>query len=161
MQTPQLMTVKAFTDAAAAVDRLEAIYERNTRFLREHFEAYVNGQPLPTTVRASYPFVRIINSTPVRLHSRPSFGFVSGPGTYETRVSRPDPFPAYVTEQIRLLIQNHHVPVEVGESNEPIPVHFAHGRDINAEGGPSGAKLPVDRPVRDVFDTPDLASMDD
>ena len=161
MQTPQLMSVQAFTDAAAAVDRLEAIYERNTRFLREHFEAYVNGEPLPTSVRASYPFVRIITSTHVRLDSRLSYGFVAGPGTYETTVTRPDLFRAYLTEQIRLLIENHHVPVEVGESNEPIPVHFAYGRDINAEGGLSGVKLPVDRPVRDVFDTPDLASMDD
>jgi AMP nucleosidase len=76
-------------------------------------------------------------------------------------VTRPDLFGAYLTEQIRLLMENHHVPVEIGESNEPIPVHFAYRRDINAEGGLSGLKSPVDRPLRDVFDSPDLASMDD
>src|SRR5262249_41286008 len=161
MQTPQLMTVKAFTDAAAAVDRLEAIYERNTRFLRDRFEAYVNGEPPPSYVRATYPFVRITTSTHVRLDSRLSYGFVAGPGTYETTVTRPDLFRAYLTEQIRLLIQNHHMPVEIGESNDPIQVLSAYSRNITAEGVLSGANLPVARPLRAVFDSPDLASMDD
>jgi AMP nucleosidase len=161
MQTPQVMSTQIFTDVTAAVGRLQEIYERNTRFLRGRFEAYVNGQPPATRVRATYPFVRITTSTHVRLDSRLSYGFVAGPGAYETTVTRPDLFRVYLTEQIRLLIENHHVPVEIGESSEPIPVHFAYGRDISAEAGLSGAKLPVDRPLRDVFDTPDLASMDD
>src|SRR6516164_8617879 len=158
---PPLFATEAFTDATSAVTRLDEIYERNTRFLRDRFEAYVNGEPPSTRVRAAYPFVRITTSTHVRLDSRLSYGFVAGPGAYETTVTRPDLFRAYLTEQIRLLIENHHVPVEIGESNEPIPVHFAYARDINAERGLSGVKLPVDRPLRDVFDTPDLASMDD
>jgi AMP nucleosidase len=161
VQTPQLIPTQAFADATAAVSRLEEIYERNTGFLRDRFEAYVNGRLPPTRVRATYPFVRITTSTHERLDSRLSYGFVSGPGTYETTVTRPDLFRAYLTEQIRLLMENHHVPVEIGESNEPIPVHFAYRRDINAEGGLSGIKSPVDRPLRDVFDPPDLASMDD
>ena len=115
----------------------------------------------PTRVRATHPFARITTSSHERLDSPLSYGFVAGPGTYETTVTRPDLFRAYLTEQIGLLIENHHMPVEIGESNEPIPVHFAYRRDINAEGGLSGVKLPLDRPLRDVFDTPDLASMDD
>jgi AMP nucleosidase len=60
------------------------------------------------------------------------------------------------------LIENHGVPVEIGESSEPIPVHFAYRRDINIEALLSnGEKLGNQRPVRDVFDTPDLAAMDD
>jgi hypothetical protein len=61
------------------------------------------------------------------------------------------------------LIENHGVPVEIGESNEAIPVHFAYRRDMNIEVAASaGRKSPVDRPpLRDVFDTPDLAAMDD
>ncbi len=160
-QAPQPISTEAFSDAIAAVGRLEEIYERNTRFLRDRFEAYVNGEPLAARVRASYPFVRVTTSTHVRLDSRLSYGFVAGPGTYETTVTRPDLFRAYLAEQIRLLMENHHVPIEIGESSEPIPVHFAYRRDISAEGGLSGVILPVDRPLRDVFDTPDLASMDD
>src|SRR5262245_36494834 len=159
--TPRSIATKTFTDASAAVGRLEEIYERNTRFLRDRFEAYLDGKVPPTHVRATYPFARITTSSHVRLDSRLSYGFVAAPGTFETTVTRPDLFRAYLTEQIGLLIENHHMPVEIGESNEPIPVHFAYRRDINTEGGLSGVKLPIDRPLRDMFDTPDLASMDD
>jgi len=59
------------------------------------------------------------------------------------------------------LIENHSVPVEIGESSEPIPVHFSYRRDINIEAARSGGKVMLDQPLRDVFDTPDLAAMDD
>ena len=161
-QTPQRIATESFTDADAAVVRLIEIYERNTRFLRDCFEAYVNGEVRSTRVRATYPFVRILISTHARLDSRLSYGFVAGPGIHETTVTRPDLFRIYLTEQIRLLIENHGVPVEIGELSEPIPIHFAYRRDINVEAGLSaGAKLSVVRPLRDVFDTPDLAAMDD
>ena len=47
MLTPPPIATEAFTDAPLAVARLEEIYERNTRFLRDHFEAYINGGPVP------------------------------------------------------------------------------------------------------------------
>ena len=159
IQTPQAVATEAFTDAGAAIGRLEEIYERNTKFLRDHFEAYVNGAALTTRVRAFYPFVRVTTATHARLDSRLAYGFVAGPGVHETTVTRPDLFRAYFTEQIRLLLQNHRVPVEIGESDEPIPVHFAYRRDISSEAGFSGA--PSERMLRDFFDTPDLATMDD
>ena len=160
--TPQRIATEPFTDADAAVARLIEIYERNTRFLRDRFEAYVNGEVRSTRVRATYPFVRITTSTHARLDSRLSYGFVAGPGVHETTVTRPDLFRTYLTEQIRLLIENHGVPVEIGESSEPIPIHFAYRRDINIEAGLSSwRKSSVVRPLRDVFDTPDLAAMDD
>ena len=160
--TPQCIATEAFTNATAAVARLDEIYKRNTGFLRERFEAYANGESIKTRVRAVYPFVRITTATHARLDSRLSYGFVAGPGVYETTITRPDLFRAYLTEQIKLLIENHGVPVEIGESSEPIPVHFAYRRDINIEALLSdGEKLRIQRPVRDVFDTPDLAAMDD
>ena len=55
-----------FTDAASAVARLEEIYQRNTQFLRDRFEAYINGEPLAARVRATYPFVRIATTTHAR-----------------------------------------------------------------------------------------------
>src|ERR1700730_1315250 len=157
IQSPKRIAAEAFTDAAAAVARLAEIYERNVSFLRTAFEAYVGGEPLDTRARATYPFVRITTGTPARLDSRLSYGFVSGPGMYETSVTRPDLFHGYFTEQIGLLMQNHGVPVEIGESDEPIPIHFAYRRDINI-----AASVPArDRPLRDLFDTPDLATIDD
>ena len=131
--SPKRIAAQAFTDAAAAVARLAEIYERNVSFLRAAFEADVRGEPLDGRVPASYPFVRITTGTHARLDSRLSYGFVSGPGMYETSVTRPDLFRGYFTEQIGLLMQNHGVPVEIGESDEPIPIHFAYRRDINIE----------------------------
>src|SRR5215831_14067035 len=131
--SPKRIAPEAFSDAAAAVARLEEIYERNTAFLRQRFQAYLKGEKLASRVRAVYPFVRITTET------------------------RPDLFRGYFTEQIRLLIQNHRVAVEVGESDEPIPVHFAYRRDISSEAGFAGA--PTERMLRDFFDVPDLATM--
>ena len=38
---------------------------------------------------------------------------------HEATVTRPDLFRTYFAEQIGLLMQNHGVPVEIGESDEP------------------------------------------
>ncbi len=115
VETPPAFATEAFVDAGAAVARLEEIYERNTRFLRERFESYVNGRAFTTRVRACYPFVRITTSTHARLDSRLAYGFVARPGVHETSVTRPDIFRSYLTEQIELLVKNHGVPVEIGE----------------------------------------------
>jgi AMP nucleosidase len=156
------IATESFGDATAAVARLEQIYDRNTAFLRERFEAYARGEPPAARVRATYPFVRITTHSHARLDSRLAYGFVAGPGVHETSVTRPDLFREYFTEQIELLLENHDVRVEIGESTEPIPVHFAYARDINIEASVSGrAPQPTDRPLRDLFDTPDLATMDD
>ncbi|HEY6603531.1 MAG TPA: AMP nucleosidase [Xanthobacteraceae bacterium] len=162
VETPPPFATEAFVDAGAAVARLEEIYERNTQFLRDRFEAYVNGGAFTTRVRACYPFVRMTTSTHARLDSRLAYGFVAGPGVHETSVTRPDIFRTYLTEQIELLVKNHGVPVEIGESNEPIPIHFAYRRDINIEAALTIADSSAfTRTLRDVFDTPDLAAMDD
>ncbi len=162
MLSPPPLATETFTDARAATARLEAIYERNTAFLRDRFEAYARGERLAARVRATYPFIRIVTQTHARGDSRLSYGIVSGPGIHEITVTRPDLFRTYLIEQIGLLIHHHGVPVEVGESDEPIPVHFVYGGDINLEAGFTfEEKLASARPLRDFFDTPDLAAMDD
>src|SRR3984893_2318085 len=155
--SPKLIATEAFTDASAAVGRLQEIYARNTGLLRHHLEAYARGEPLNSRVRATYRFVRITTTSHSRLDSRLYYGFISRPGTHQTTAPRPDVCRAYLTEQSGLLIQNHGVAFEIGESDEPIPIHFAYPQDINL-----GADFHAgDRPLRDFFDTPDLAEMDD
>jgi AMP nucleosidase len=156
---PPPIATASFVDAAAAVARLEETYQRNTAFLRAQFERYIAGEPLAARVRATYPFVRITTASHARLDSRLVYGFVSGPGVHETTVTRPDLFRRYFIEQMRLLIANHGVPVEIGESDEPIPIHFSYPRDIGVAA--SFAPTMPERLLRDVFDTPDLAAMDD
>src|SRR5690606_35373502 len=60
--------------------------------------------------------------------------------------------------QIGLLIQNHHVAVEVGESEVPIPLHFAFPAGAYVEGERLEG---MRRPLRDLFDVPALAVTDD
>lgn len=162
MLTPEPYATKSFTDASAAVERLIEIYERNTEFLRAQFEGYLEGRILGTRVRATYPFVRLTTASHARLDSRLSYGFVSGPGVHETSVTQPRLFRRYLNEQIGLLLENHDVPIEIGESLEPIPIHFAYEHDINIETQALRETTAAsDRPLRDLFDTPDLATMDD
>ncbi len=160
--SPDPLPAQSFTNAAEAVERIQAIYDRSTGFLRDHFEAHLRGVHPGAHVRATYPYVRIATGTHARVDLRLSYGFVSGPGVYQTSITRPDLFRGYLNEQIDLLIQNHGVPVEVGVSDEPIPIHFAYARDINLETvALRGAMASNGPPLRDLFDVPDLAAMDD
>jgi AMP nucleosidase len=118
----------------------------------------VAGVDIGQHVRACYPFVRVRTDTVARADSRLSYGFVDGPGTFETTLTRPDLYARYYAEQFRLLLKNHGVGIEVGTSTQPIPVHFSLAENDHIEGNlPAGRRLLL----RDVFDLPDLAAMDD
>lgn len=153
-----VITTQAFTDARAALAHARLIYEHGTSWLREQLHEFVAGRDPGRHLRACYPFVRITTDTVARADSRLSYGFVAGPGTYETTLTRPDLFGDYYLEQFELLLKNHGVALEVGLSNQPIPVHFSLADDEHLEG-----TLDVTRRLllRDRFDLPDLASMDD
>ena len=156
--TPAAQAPESFTDAAAAVTRLQALYTEATDFLIHHFSATVaTGKP-QTRVRAYYPEIRLTVSSHDKTDSRLSFGHVSRPGTYATTVTRPDLFRNYLIQQIGLLMENHHVPVQIGPSDTPIPVHFAVADNPDLNVPHEGA---LDFSLRDVFDVPDLATTND
>jgi AMP nucleosidase len=156
--TPPPQGPENFTDAARAVARLEALYAQATGFLAEHFRKAVDEGKPAARVRAFYPEIRLSVSSFDKVDSRLSFGHVSRPGTYATTVTRPDLFRNYLTQQLDLLITNHRVPVQIGLSDTPIPVHFAvsgnPGLHVPQEGS-------LDFSLRDVFDVPDLATTND
>lgn len=156
--TPPSIEPENFRDADAAVARVREIFERNTKFLRERFQALASGDIPGTRARAFYPQVRISTLTHARLDSRHSYGFVSGPGHHSITLTRPDLFDRYLHEQIKQLIRNHDVPVEVSESDQPIPLHFAFFDGAHVEGSVTEQ---MERPLQDLFDVPDLAVMDD
>ncbi|WP_181699263.1 AMP nucleosidase [Chthonobacter albigriseus] len=155
---PEPIDFQAFTDPKAAVDRLIEIYDRNTAFIRDGFDSVVHGTVPEGRIRATYPLVRAITDTHALSDSRLSYGHVPGPGVYTTTISRPRLFRDYLTEQIGLLVKNHAVPVEVGESDVPIPLHFAFFEGAHVEGTLVEA---MPRALRDMFDVPDLAVTDD
>ena len=147
-----------FDDATAALVQVGKIYDASVSHLRKALQGFVSGQALSGRVRASYPFVRVHTDTVARADSRLSYGFVSGPGTYETSLTRPDLFGSYYQEQFRLLLQNHGVSLEVGTSTQPIPVHFSFAEHDHIEGNLSAERRLL---MRDIFDLPDLGAMDD
>ena len=155
---PKPIAFEAFDNAEAAYERLELIYDLHTAFIRERFASMLAQGRLSGHVRATYPEVRIETSSFAKVDSRLSYGHVAGPGVYAATITQPRLFRSYLTEQIRLLIRNHGRSVEVGPSNVPIPLHFAFAESVHVEGEVADR---IDRPLRDMFDVPDLAVMDD
>jgi AMP nucleosidase len=159
---PAFIAPQSFTDADQALAQVVKIYDGSIAHLRSAMQRFVAGEDINDHVRACYPMVRIHTATVSRATTadiaRLSFGFVAGPGRFETTLTRPDLFHDYYLTQFRLLLENHGVELEVCTSSQPIPVHFSFSEHDHVEGN-----MPVERRalMRDVFDLPDLAAMDD
>ncbi|MTH95027.1 AMP nucleosidase [Roseibium sp. RKSG952] len=151
--------MESFTDPKLAVKRLTEIFEANTAFLRNAFNKVIEGSDQNVRYRAYYPQIQIQTESHARLDSRLAYGFVSRPGVHATTVTRPDLYKEYLADQLSLLMRNHEAPVLVGESDMPIPLHFAFYDGTHVESGAAAASL--DQPLADFFDLPDLQVMDD
>ncbi|WP_284165764.1 AMP nucleosidase [Frigidibacter sp. SD6-1] len=155
---PNMPPAESFTDAEAAVARLEALYAQSSQFLMEKFRATLQGHRPPARVRAFYPEVRITTTSHSLGDARMGFGHIPVPGTYVATITRPDLFRHYLVQQLSLLIENHGVPVVVGPSFTPMPVHFAVTAQPSLTVPQEGV---LDFPLRDVFDVPDLTTTND
>src|SRR4029078_6195829 len=60
---PAPIPPERFEDAAAALGRLELIYDRHTAFIRERFAMLLKNGNLRGHVRATYPEIRVETST--------------------------------------------------------------------------------------------------
>ena len=161
---PSFIAPTRYSNASQALTQVQLIYGQQIAHLRTGMQRYVAGETLPGHVRACYPFVRIHTETVSRKlqeaidAAQLSYGFVAGPGRFETTLTRPDLYGNYYLEQFKLLLQNHGVELEVGTSTQPIPVHFSFAEHDHIEGNLSTERRTL---MRDVFDLPDLAAMDD
>jgi AMP nucleosidase len=158
MHTPPFIAPARFDDPDAALAQVQRIYGGSVAHLRDALQRYVAGEVPGERVRAGYPFVRVHTATVARADSRLAYGFVAGPGTYETTLTRPDLFAEYYREQFALLIANHGVELEVGTSTQPMPVHFSLAESDHLDGSLTPAQR---QRMRDLFDLPDLGAMDD
>ena len=115
---------------------MQRIYQDNIAFLRQSMRDFVAGNDFgQARVRACYPFVRLhTHSVSHRITGRLSYGFVAGPGRYETTVTRPDLYGDYLRGQFELLLANHGGELEVGTSAQPIPIHFSFAEHDHVEG---------------------------
>jgi AMP nucleosidase len=149
-------------DPDSALSQVRAIYAQQINHLREAMQRFVAGEAMPGRVRACYPYVRIhtesVMPQAVLENSGVSYGFVASAGRYETTLTRPDLYASYYLDQFGLLLQNHGVPLEVGVSNEPMPIHFSFAEHDHIEGNLPPARRMM---MRDLFDLPDLGTMDD
>jgi AMP nucleosidase len=158
LDTAPQIEPQEFTDPRAAVEHLITLHRASVAFLVDRFRALCRSGEATARYRAFYPEIRLTTSTYDIPDSRLSFGYVSEPGTYSTTVTRPDLFAHYLRQQIGLLLKNHNVPVSIGYSATPIPLHFA----MVGQGEvvlPEGSELRLT--LRDVFDVPDLSTTND
>ncbi len=157
---PDFIPPARFQDPAAALAHVQRLYQQSVDHLRGAMREFVQGSEVkPTRVRACYPFVRLhTQSNPHRGSSPLSYGFVAGPGRFETTLTRPDLYGEYLLKQFTLLLSNHGGELEVGTSAQPIPIHFSFAEHDHVEGQMSAERRAL---MRDVFDLPDLTTMDD
>ena len=155
--TAPFVAPQRFQEAEAAWQQVQLIYAQGVSHLREALQRFLRGEDVGR-VRACYPFVRLRSERLTRGDSRLAYGFVAGPGVYETTLTRPELFGRYYREQFALLLKNHGAELEIGSSTAPIPLHFALSEHEHLEGD-----LPPERRLllRECFDLPDLAAMDD
>ena len=159
---PPFIAPQKFTSAADALAQVQSIYAQSIAHLRACMQAFVAGDDRLGHVRAFYPLVRLHTDTVSRTGKAEgaglSYGFVAGPGRFETTLTRPDLYGRYYLGQFQLLLNNHAVELEICTSTQPIPVHFSFADNDHLEGEMSAERRAR---MRDVFDLPDLAAMDD
>jgi AMP nucleosidase len=156
--TDDLSAPRLHHEPQSALDHAFALYRQGIDRVRADLQAFVEGAEPVGRTAAFYPRVTVRTTAATRADTPLAYGFVAGPGCYETTLTRPDLFGDYYLEQFRLLLRNHGVALEVGASREAIPLHFALQENDHFEGS-----LDTGRRARlaEFFDLPDLGSMDD
>lgn len=154
---PEAYPGESFTDAREAVEALKRLYRRNTDFLCAAFADFCKTGTI-RRYRAFYPEIGITTSSYAHVDSRLAYGHVAEPGNYAATITQPELFDEYLVEQLGLIMRNHGVPVHVTESDTPIPLHFALPEGTNISPGTAAG---LERPLRDLFDVPNIGSTDD
>lgn len=149
---------KSFSSPQEAVSYLCELYHGQIAFLQKSFNSTITQKGATCRYRGFYPQISITTYGHTKIDSRLSFGHVTAPDTYATTITRPDLFKGYLYHQIELLISNHEVPVEIGLSDTPIPIHFAMSTgQTEIEEAPQSVTFAM----RDHFDVPELDLIND
>ena len=135
---PKDPTTRRFFDAAEeALSYARQIDETNKRFIREKLSDFLSGRTIEQKVRANYPYIRVTIDRVGRGGAKKAYGFVENPGSYSTTVTRVQEFGDYFLENLQELGRHHRFKIEVGVSEEPIPLHFAFAEDMAIGHTPS------------------------
>ncbi|MEA1938276.1 MAG: AMP nucleosidase, partial [Pseudomonadota bacterium] len=149
---------RQFDRPQAALTYLKHLYDTNVQALMERYRDFLIGQNPDTPLSVYYPYVEIKAETTDRINPSLAYGFVARPGSYRATLTQPDLFADYYLEQFSLLTGNHGTRLEVGVSDQSIPIHFAF-----KDNWPSEAQITPERAesMHRLFDLPDLETMDD
>ncbi|TIN05304.1 MAG: AMP nucleosidase, partial [Mesorhizobium sp.] len=84
---PEPFGRQIFNDAAKAVAALQALYDRNTKFLRDSFTALAAGGDNNKRYRAFYPEVGVTTTSFTQIDSRQAYGHMPTPGHFSTTIT--------------------------------------------------------------------------
>ncbi|UTW06594.1 AMP nucleosidase [Pseudomonas benzenivorans] len=146
--------------AEEAVDRLAALHEQATAGLSQALKRYLKARIKPDAEQHHqfrYPELRLTyqgqGEAPASVRA---FAKVQIPGTYSVTVTQPAAFRKYLLEQLRPLMQDFTVQVEVGISQQNIPYPYVVEQgDELAGSGVTAAELAR------VFPSTDLSAATD
>ncbi|MFN3580965.1 MAG: AMP nucleosidase [Pseudomonas sp.] len=143
-----------------AVERLGELYQQATSALGEALSAYLAKRVRPTEEqlqRFRYPALRLTYAckeevpTSVRAYAK-----VQVPGTYSITVTQPQAFRTYLLEQLRPLMRDFTLTIEVGVSDQAIPYPYVVEQgDELAGSGVTAVELSR------VFPSTDLSAVSD
>ena len=148
--------LEAFDDAAAAFERVRALYETGTHEVRARFAKFLTDGSGDGSNPPCYPYVGVVKVSPAGSERRElSYGNLPGEGVFGSTLTRPDIFEEYYREQLELLLKNNNGPLWVGTSRRPIPLTFVIEE--------ATADLTNDRiqALRGAFPLPELSRIDD
>ena len=146
--------------AEEAVERLALLHRQAREALGQALRRYLKERAVPSTLEREqfrYPELRLtyhcqgeVPST-VRAYAR-----VQVPGTYSVTVTHPEEFRGYLLDQLRPLMADFSVTIEVGLSQQNIPYPYVVEQgDELAGSGVTAAELAR------VFPSTDLSSVSD
>ncbi|KQT76706.1 AMP nucleosidase [Methylobacterium sp. Leaf465] len=136
----ELRPMESVSDAETAVERLAALHAGAIAALRSALARYLDGGPPPDAterLQFRYPELRLTYQPagPMPQVSRAT-AKLQAPGTYATTVTQPDHFRGYLLEQLRPLVRDYAVTLEVGLSAQEIPYPYViePGADLGRSG---------------------------
>jgi AMP nucleosidase len=124
-----MLQISNHSTAAAAVDRLEALYAEAASALAGSLDRYLNARAAPSEETRSkfyYPALRVIyrEEKQTRPPTLRAFGKLQHTGVYQTTVTHPGAFRSYLLEQLEPLMSEYSVEIETGVSGQQIPYPY-------------------------------------
>lgn len=146
--------------AEEAVDQLAALHERATGALSQALKRYLKERVVPDAEQRAqfrYPLLRVIYLCQGEVPSTTrAYAKVQVPGTYAVTITQPKAFRKYLLEQLRPLMDDFTVRVEVGISQQNIPYPYVvEGGDELGGSGVTAAELARVFPSTDLSATSD------